>query len=118
MFISFMLIISNFNNFCLISLKSPREQGRKFISILQAGKLEGREKRASNGKKPVAGIKSRSIICLGPALTDMEQLNNTVPSKGFRKYSCIYALLVMSASDVRFIFKGMSQLPKTFEQET
>lgn len=48
----------------------------------------------------------------------MEQLNNTVRSKGFRKYSCIYALLVMSAGDVRFIFEGMSQLPKTFEQET
>jgi len=60
MLIFFVLAISNFSNWYLISLRSPRDQGRKFISILQAGKLEGREKWASNGKKPVAGMKSRS----------------------------------------------------------
>lgn len=60
MLIYFIVIISNCNNLCLISLKSPGERGRKFISILQAGKLEGREKIASDGTKPVAGIKSRS----------------------------------------------------------
>lgn len=44
MLISSMLIISNFNNFYLVSLKSPGEHEMKFISILQAGKLKGRKK--------------------------------------------------------------------------
>lgn len=43
MVISFMLIISNFNSFYLVSLKSPGEQEMKFISILLAGKLKGRK---------------------------------------------------------------------------